>query len=82
LSDSKNHVICQFSREVIGAHFVGKMVETASIKGKIISFHNDSTSLCGLRKKTLSEQLLLKIANDPAQEVKSLKKGRRGGTNS
>jgi len=58
------------------------MVETASIKGKIISFHNDSTSLCGIRRETLSEQTLLKIVNDPAQEVKSWKKGRRGGTKS
>jgi len=56
------------------------MVETASIKGKIISFHNDSTSLCGIRRETLSEQTLLKIVNDPAQEVKSWKKGRVRGS--
>jgi hypothetical protein len=33
-------------------------------------------------EKPFSEQTLLKIANDPAQEVKRWKKGRRGGTKS
>ena len=58
--------------------FWGKMVETASIKGKIISFHNGSTSLCGLRRKSLSEQTLLKIVNDPAQEERVEKNGSSG----
>jgi hypothetical protein len=59
------------------AHLLGKMLETASIKRKIISFHNGSTSLCGLRRKSLSEQTLLKIVNDLAQEER-VEKNRRG----
>lgn len=35
-------------------------METASFKRKIISFHNDSTFLCGLRGENLSEPILVK----------------------
>jgi predicted lipid carrier protein YhbT len=36
------------------------MVDTASTKRKIISFHNDSTSFCGFRRKGRS-----KVFNEP-----------------
>jgi hypothetical protein len=33
------------------------MVKTASFKPKIIYFHNDSTSLCGLLRKSVPEPI-------------------------
>lgn len=41
------------------AYFLGKMVEMVSAKQKIIRFHNDSTSQCGLVRESLSEQTFL-----------------------
>jgi hypothetical protein len=37
------------------AYFLGKTVERACIEGKIIQIHNDSTSFCGLVRKSLAE---------------------------
>jgi hypothetical protein len=42
------------------------MVETASTKRKIISFHNDSTSLCGFRRKAHSE-----VFNEPFESPRA-----------
>lgn len=45
--------------------FLGKIVEPACIKGKIIQIHNDSISLCGLVRKSLAEPGSLEIASKP-----------------
>jgi hypothetical protein len=42
----------------MSAHFLGKMVEMASSKQKIIQFHIDSTPQCGLVRKSVSKQFL------------------------
>jgi hypothetical protein len=41
------------------AYFLSKMVKIASFKREKVRFHHYSTSLCGLRRKILSEQTFL-----------------------